>query len=97
MRVTAEGTCQTEETGAGGRTITAEQLESRLSAQKLELQLEADKMTHRAVEEARRQAQREIHEKHLEDMAKQVSAWPQSVKPSWWGQRHFLLTSSTYF
>ncbi|XP_044212391.1 centrosomal protein of 152 kDa [Thunnus albacares] len=71
-RQTAEGTCQTDKTEASSVTITVEELDSRLSAQKLQLQLETDKVKRKAVEEARKQAQRELHEKHLEDMAKQV-------------------------
>ncbi|XP_032378967.1 centrosomal protein of 152 kDa isoform X2 [Etheostoma spectabile] len=71
-RETAEATCQTDEIEAGSVTITVEEFDSRLSAQKQQLQLEADKVKRKAVEEARKQAQRELHEKHLEDMAKQV-------------------------
>ncbi|KAI3371197.1 hypothetical protein L3Q82_023834, partial [Scortum barcoo] len=67
-----EVTCQTDETEASTVTITVEELDSRLSAQKQQLQLEADKVKRKAVEEARKQTQRELHEKHLEDMAKQV-------------------------
>lgn len=69
----AEATCQTDEGEISGGTITAEELDSRLQAQKQELQLEADKVKRKAMEEARKQAQRELHQKHLEDMAKQVS------------------------
>ncbi|KAM9854796.1 centrosomal protein of 152 kDa [Aulostomus maculatus] len=69
---TVAGTCQTEEVEASNEMITAEELNSRLTAQKLQLQLEADKVRRQAVEEARRQAQMEVHEKHVEDMAKQV-------------------------
>uniref|UniRef100_UPI003AABA4B4 centrosomal protein of 152 kDa n=1 Tax=Centroberyx gerrardi TaxID=166262 RepID=UPI003AABA4B4 len=69
---TAEETCQTDESEASSVTITVEELDSRLTAQKQWLQLEADKVKRKAVEEARKQAQRELHEKHLEDMAKQV-------------------------
>uniref|UniRef100_A0A3Q1FRK0 Centrosomal protein 152 n=1 Tax=Acanthochromis polyacanthus TaxID=80966 RepID=A0A3Q1FRK0_9TELE len=57
---------------ASSPTITAEELDFRLSAQKEQLQLEADKVRWKAVEEARKQTQRELQEKHLEDMAKQV-------------------------
>ncbi|KAM7396883.1 hypothetical protein PAMP_019888 [Pampus punctatissimus] len=71
-RQTSEGTCQTDETEVNSVIITVEELESRLSTQKLQLQLEADKVKHKAVEEARKQTQRVLHEKHLEDMAKQV-------------------------
>lgn len=59
-------------------TICAEELDSRLKAQKQQLQLEAEKVRRRAVEEARKQVQRELQEKHLEDMAKQVSAFLKS-------------------
>ncbi|XP_031726731.1 centrosomal protein of 152 kDa isoform X1 [Anarrhichthys ocellatus] len=69
---TAEATCQADEIEASSVTITVEELDSRLSAQKQQLQLEADKVKRKAVEEARKQAQKELHEKHLEDMAKQV-------------------------
>uniref|UniRef100_A0A667WQ85 Centrosomal protein 152 n=1 Tax=Myripristis murdjan TaxID=586833 RepID=A0A667WQ85_9TELE len=69
---TAEETCQTDESKAGSVIITVEELDSRLSAQKQRLQLEADKVKRKAVEEARKQTQRELHDKHLEDMAKQV-------------------------
>uniref|UniRef100_A0A3B4X9K2 Centrosomal protein 152 n=1 Tax=Seriola lalandi dorsalis TaxID=1841481 RepID=A0A3B4X9K2_SERLL len=71
-RETAEVTCQTDEIEGGSVTITAEELDSRLSAQKQRLQVEADKVKRKTVEEARKQAQRELQEKHLEDMAKQV-------------------------
>ncbi|CAK6961563.1 centrosomal protein of 152 kDa [Scomber scombrus] len=71
-RQTAEGGCQADETEASSVTITVEELDSRLSAQKLQLQLEADKVKRKAVEETRKQAQRELHEKHLEEMARQV-------------------------
>ncbi|XP_068459350.1 centrosomal protein of 152 kDa isoform X2 [Clinocottus analis] len=69
---TAEATCQTDEIEASSVTITVEELDSRLSAQKQQLQLDSDKVKCKAVEEARKQAQRELHEKHLENMAKQV-------------------------
>uniref|UniRef100_A0A4W6CYR6 Centrosomal protein 152 n=1 Tax=Lates calcarifer TaxID=8187 RepID=A0A4W6CYR6_LATCA len=71
-RETAEVTCQTDETEDSSVTITAEELDSRLSAQKKQLQLETEKVKRKAVEEARKQTQRELQEKHLEEMAKQV-------------------------
>ncbi|XP_070827789.1 centrosomal protein of 152 kDa [Chaetodon trifascialis] len=71
-RLTAEATCQTDEIEASSGTVTAEELDSRLSDQKQRLQTEADKVKRKAVEEARKQTQNEQHEKHLEDMAKQV-------------------------
>ncbi|XP_071352332.1 centrosomal protein of 152 kDa isoform X2 [Trachinotus anak] len=71
-RETAAVTCQTDETEGCTVMVTAEELDSRLSAQKQQLQLEADKVKRKAVEEARKQAQRVLQEKHLEDMAKQI-------------------------
>uniref|UniRef100_A0A3Q4BDL0 Uncharacterized protein n=1 Tax=Mola mola TaxID=94237 RepID=A0A3Q4BDL0_MOLML len=72
-RETAEANCQADEPEAGGGMVTVKELDSKLIAQKQQLQLEADKAKHKAVEEARKQTQRELHKKHLEDMAKQVS------------------------
>lgn len=73
-RETAEANCQADEPEAGGGMVTVKELDSKLIAQKQQLQLEADKAKHKAVEEARKQTQRELHKKHLEDMAKQVSS-----------------------
>ncbi|XP_030587523.1 centrosomal protein of 152 kDa isoform X2 [Archocentrus centrarchus] len=67
----AEASCQIDENEVR-LTISAEELDSRLSAQKQQLQLEAEKVRRKAVEEARKQVQRELQEKHLDDMAKQV-------------------------
>ncbi|XP_035521754.1 centrosomal protein of 152 kDa isoform X2 [Morone saxatilis] len=72
FRETAEAACQADETEASSVTVSVEELESRLRAQKQQLQLDADKVKRKAVEEARKQTQRELHEKHLEDMANQV-------------------------
>lgn len=79
-RETAVANCQTDKTEDSSVTITVEELDSRLSAQKQQLQLEADKVKCKAVEEARKQAQRELHDKHLEVMAEQVSGCLTHVK-----------------
>ncbi|KAG7522341.1 hypothetical protein JOB18_020075 [Solea senegalensis] len=71
-RETAEGSCQTDEVEGRGVTITVGELNSRLHAQKQQLQLEADKVKCKALEEAKKQTQRDLQEIHLEDMAKQV-------------------------
>ncbi|XP_019124783.2 centrosomal protein of 152 kDa [Larimichthys crocea] len=71
-RETAVASCQANENEASSVTITVEELDSRLSAQKQQLEMEADKVKRKAVEEARKHTQRELHEKHLEDMANQV-------------------------
>lgn len=52
--------------------MTVEELESRLGAQKRQLQMEADEVKRQAVEDVRKRMERELHEKHLEDLAKQV-------------------------
>uniref|UniRef100_A0A3Q4GL71 Centrosomal protein 152 n=1 Tax=Neolamprologus brichardi TaxID=32507 RepID=A0A3Q4GL71_NEOBR len=67
----AETSCQTDENEVSW-TISAEELDSRLSAQRQQLQLESENVRRKAVEEARKQVQRELQEKHLDDMAKQV-------------------------
>lgn len=67
-----EAACQGDETVTSSGMITAEELESRLAAQKQQLQLEANRLRQKAVEESRKYTQRELHKKHLEDMAKQV-------------------------
>ncbi|CAG05544.1 unnamed protein product, partial [Tetraodon nigroviridis] len=71
-RETAEATCQAAAPEASRGTVTVEELDSRLRAQEEQLHLEADKVKHKAVEEVRKQTQRQLHKKHLEDMAKQV-------------------------
>lgn len=70
----AETSCQTDENEVSW-TISAQELDSRLSAQRQQLQLESENVRRKAVEEARKQVQRELQEKHLDDMAKQVSAF----------------------
>lgn len=70
----AETSCQTDENEVSW-TISAEELDSRLSAQRQQLQVESENVRRKAVEEARKQVQRELQEKHLDDMAKQVSAF----------------------
>ncbi|XP_055011387.1 centrosomal protein of 152 kDa isoform X2 [Boleophthalmus pectinirostris] len=69
---TVETTSQTSDCLDRNVTVSAEELESRLKAQKIQLQTEMDRAKVKAVEETKRQVQKELHEKHLEDMAKQV-------------------------
>ncbi|XP_078804759.1 centrosomal protein of 152 kDa isoform X6 [Oryzias latipes] len=72
QREAAEVACQTDETEVNGVTSSAEVLDSRLTAQRQQLQLEADRVQRQAVEDARKHVQRELQKKHLQDMAKQV-------------------------
>lgn len=81
-----EAACQGDESmmrrrssSSSRMTISAEELESRLASQKQQLQLEANRLRQKAVEESRKHIQRELHKKHLEDMAKQVSRRPRTV------------------
>lgn len=79
-----EAACQGDESmrrrsSSSRMMIGAEELESRLASQKQQLQLEADRLRQKAVEESRKHIQRELHKKHLEDMAKQVSRRPLTV------------------
>ncbi|KAM3608683.1 uncharacterized protein V6R79_003056 [Siganus canaliculatus] len=71
-RKTTVATCQTEEPEGRSGTVTVEELQSRLDSQRQQLQRDSDKVRCKAVAEAKKQTQRELHEKHLEDMAKQV-------------------------
>uniref|UniRef100_H2LKE7 Centrosomal protein 152 n=1 Tax=Oryzias latipes TaxID=8090 RepID=H2LKE7_ORYLA len=72
VALAAEVACQTDETEVNGVTSSAEVLDSRLTAQRQQLQLEADRVQRQAVEDARKHVQRELQKKHLQDMAKQV-------------------------
>ncbi|CAB1331866.1 unnamed protein product, partial [Coregonus sp. 'balchen'] len=68
-----EKACQTsspEETKAAPG-CSMEELDTRLREQRLQLQREADTARRRAVEDAGKRVQKELQEKHLEDMAKQ--------------------------
>uniref|UniRef100_A0AAV2KZ34 CEP152 CEP63 binding coiled coil domain-containing protein n=1 Tax=Knipowitschia caucasica TaxID=637954 RepID=A0AAV2KZ34_KNICA len=71
-RQTAEATVQTSCFQDSHVSISAEELESRLLDQKQLLQTEAERAKRKAVDETKTQVQKELHEKHLEDMAKQV-------------------------
>eukprot|EP00063_Salmo_salar_P050891 XP_014025726.1 PREDICTED: centrosomal protein of 152 kDa-like isoform X1 [Salmo salar] len=69
-----EKACQTPspETTKAAPGCTMEELDTRLREQRLQLQREADTTRRRAVEDAGKRVQKELQEKHLEDMSKQV-------------------------
>ncbi|XP_010882014.2 centrosomal protein of 152 kDa isoform X2 [Esox lucius] len=69
-----EMACQTLSPGEpkAGLVFSREELEARLGEQRLQLKQEADVAQCRAVEDAGKRVQRELQEKHLEDMARQV-------------------------
>uniref|UniRef100_A0A9J8DLT1 Centrosomal protein 152 n=2 Tax=Cyprinus carpio TaxID=7962 RepID=A0A9J8DLT1_CYPCA len=74
---TREGACQTSS------SETAEQLEVRLSAQRETLQQEAVTAQDRAVEEAVRHAQREMQQKHTDDITLQVEGAISRARSRW--------------
>ncbi|XP_077372294.1 centrosomal protein of 152 kDa isoform X2 [Festucalex cinctus] len=69
---TSDGSSQTDLATANVLTITVEELESRLCSQRQQLQVEADEVRRQAVEEARRQVQKETQDVHLEDLTNKV-------------------------
>ncbi|KAM9529198.1 centrosomal protein of 152 kDa-like isoform 2-T2 [Salvelinus alpinus] len=84
-----EKACQTPspERTKAAPGCTMEELDTRLREQRLQLQREAETARRRAVEDAGKRVQKELQEKHLEDMSKQVegavsraySRWLQDV------------------
>uniref|UniRef100_A0A4W4G9E0 CEP152 CEP63 binding coiled coil domain-containing protein n=1 Tax=Electrophorus electricus TaxID=8005 RepID=A0A4W4G9E0_ELEEL len=71
---TQEGFSQTDSTETATLTLSLEQLEARLSAQRTALQREADSALAKAVGEAVRQTEGELQQKHGQDMASQVES-----------------------
>ncbi|KAK1789850.1 hypothetical protein P4O66_015722 [Electrophorus voltai] len=71
---TQESFSQTDSTETATLTLSLEQLEARLSAQRTALQREADSALAKAVGEAVRQTEGELQQKHGQDMASQVES-----------------------
>lgn len=63
---------QTETVDSGAQLLSLEQLEGQLSAQRMALQRESDSKLSNAVEEAVRCKERELQQKHVQDMTSQV-------------------------
>ncbi|XP_048013741.1 centrosomal protein of 152 kDa isoform X2 [Megalobrama amblycephala] len=80
---TREGACQTSSSETAGQLISVEDLEVRLCAQRESLQQEAASAQARAVEEAVRHAQRELQQKHTDDMALQVEGAISRARSRW--------------
>ncbi|XP_061826325.1 centrosomal protein of 152 kDa [Nerophis lumbriciformis] len=72
--VTSEVICQTDGIDADCLTITVEELNSRLGAQRLQLQLEADKVKKQAVDKARNQVQKDTQNQQLDNLSNKVEA-----------------------
>uniref|UniRef100_A0A672SLE0 Centrosomal protein 152 n=1 Tax=Sinocyclocheilus grahami TaxID=75366 RepID=A0A672SLE0_SINGR len=79
---TREGVCQTS-SEAAGQLISVEELEVRLSTQKKTLQQEAVTAQARAVEEAVRDAQREMQQKRTDDITLQVEGAISRARSRW--------------
>ncbi|XDV52723.1 hypothetical protein PO909_021400 [Leuciscus waleckii] len=80
---TREGACQTGSSESAGQLISAEDLEVRLRAQRESLQQEASSAQARAVEEAVRHAERELQQKHTDDIALQVEGAISRARSRW--------------
>lgn len=70
---TCEGGFQTSCLESAGQSVSLEELEIRLNAQRETLQQEAVAVQAKAVEEAVRNAQRELQQKHTDALSLQVS------------------------
>ncbi|KAK2867413.1 hypothetical protein Q8A67_025530 [Cirrhinus molitorella] len=80
---TREGACQTSSSETAVQLISVEELEVRLSAQRETLQQEAATAQARAVEEAVRHTQREMQQKHTEDITVQVEGAISRARSRW--------------
>nr|XP_009296420.1 centrosomal protein of 152 kDa isoform X2 [Danio rerio] len=80
---TCEGACQTSSSETAGRLISEEELEVQLGAQRDTLLREAAAAQSRAVEEAVRHAEREMLEKHTEDITTQVEGAISRARSRW--------------
>ncbi|XP_039502831.1 centrosomal protein of 152 kDa isoform X2 [Pimephales promelas] len=80
---TREGACQAGSSESAERLISAEDLEVRLRAQRESLQQEASSAQARAVEEAVRHAERELQQKHTDDIALQVEGAISRARSRW--------------
>ncbi|XP_030621163.1 centrosomal protein of 152 kDa [Chanos chanos] len=71
-RATQEEASQTSSPENRGKLLTMEEVEAQLSAQRATLQREAETAQERSVDEAVRRMERELQQKHLEDLSQQV-------------------------
>lgn len=69
---THDDSSQTDTVDSVTQLLSLEQLEDRLSAQKMVLQHESDSKLTKAVEEAVRSKERELQQKHVEDTTLEV-------------------------
>ncbi|XP_062856378.1 centrosomal protein of 152 kDa [Trichomycterus rosablanca] len=80
---TQEGSSQTNSSESETQLISLEQLETRLGEQRVALQQEADNKLAKAVEEAGRRRERELQQKHVQDMSLQVEGAVSTAQDSW--------------
>lgn len=69
---TQDDSSQTDTLDSATQLLSLEQLEDRLSAQRMALERESESKLSKAVEEAVRGKERELQQKHVQDMALQV-------------------------
>ncbi|XP_036432002.1 centrosomal protein of 152 kDa [Colossoma macropomum] len=80
---TQEGSSQTDYQESAAQIFSMEQLEARLDAQRVALQREADSNLSKAVEDALRQKERELQQKHVQDMTLQVEGAVSRAHARW--------------
>ncbi|KAL6474318.1 hypothetical protein MHYP_G00178790 [Metynnis hypsauchen] len=80
---TQEGSSQTDYQESAAQIFSLEQLEARLDAQRVALQREADSNLSKAVEDALRQKERELQQKHVQNMTLQVEGAVSRAHARW--------------
>ncbi|XP_053345692.1 centrosomal protein of 152 kDa isoform X1 [Clarias gariepinus] len=80
---TQDGSSQTDTVDSVTQAFSLEDLEDRLEAQRMALQRESDSKLSKAVEEAVRDKEREMHQKHVQDMTLQVERAVSRARNRW--------------
>ncbi|KAL7867924.1 hypothetical protein SRHO_G00093080 [Serrasalmus rhombeus] len=80
---TQEGSSQTDYRESAAQIFSLEQLEARLDAQRVALQREADSNLSKAVEDALRKKERELQQKHVQNMTLQVEGAVSRAHARW--------------
>ncbi|KAF5907494.1 centrosomal protein, partial [Clarias magur] len=80
---TQDGSSQTDTVDSVTQPFSLEELENRLRAQRMALQRESDSKLSKAVEEAVRDKEREMHQKHVQDMTSQVERAVSRARNRW--------------
>ncbi|MCI4381828.1 hypothetical protein PGIGA_G00256550 [Pangasianodon gigas] len=80
---TQNASSQTDTVDSVTQLLSLEQMEDRLSAQRMALQRESDSKLTKAVEEAVRSKERELQQKHVQDMTLQVEMAVSRARNRW--------------